>query len=67
MDKNGDKFIAGDELTGSRFQVTRTVIRQGETAPAPARTTLADFDKDGDKRVSEAEFLAGMKSLTARR
>ena len=67
IDKNKDKFIAGEELTGSRFQVTRTMIRKGETVATPVTTSLTDFDKDGDKRVSEAEFLSGMNSLTAPR
>jgi hypothetical protein len=64
LDKNGDKVIAGEELGAGRFEVTRTVIRAGETTPTPAKTTLTDFDKDGDKRVTEAEFRDGMAGLT---
>lgn len=66
LDKNGDKAIAGEELSGGRFEVTRTIIRAGETTPSPAKTTLTDFDKDGDKRVTETEFLAGMGAITKR-
>jgi DNA-binding CsgD family transcriptional regulator len=42
MDKNKDKFIAGDELGNSKFQVLRTTTRAGETPPAPAVTSLAN-------------------------
>lgn len=63
LDKNDDGFIAGDELTGGRFQVTRTNIAKGDTAPKPTATTLSNFDADRDGRVSEAEFRAGMANL----
>jgi len=63
LDKNGDGFIAGDELTGGRFQVTRTTIAKGDTVPRPTATTLSDFDADRDGRVSEAEFRTGMANL----
>lgn len=63
LDKNGDGFIAGGELTGGRFQVTRTTIAKGDTAPKPTATTLSDFDADRDGRVSEAEFRTGMANL----
>jgi DNA-binding CsgD family transcriptional regulator len=66
LDKNGDKVIAGEELGAGRFEVTRTIIRAGESTPTPAKTSLTDFDKDGDKRVTEAEFLAGMGAITSR-
>jgi Ca2+-binding EF-hand superfamily protein len=64
LDKDGDKVIAGEELGAARFGINRTVIRAGETTPTPAQTTLIDFDKDGDKRVTQAEFRDGMASLT---
>jgi DNA-binding CsgD family transcriptional regulator len=64
MDKNNDNVVAGDELTNQQFRVMRQTIKAGEKAPSPAVTTIVNFDSDGDKRVSEAEFQAGMASLT---
>lgn len=64
LDKNGDGFIAGVELDGGRFQVTRTTIAKGGSAPAPTATRLVDFDSSGDGRVSEGEFRDGMAKLT---
>lgn len=65
MDRNRDRYLAGDELNNSAFQVRRVRIEPG--APSgPVVTTLAQFDTNGDKRVSEAEFRTGMAGLTAR-
>lgn len=66
LDKNADGFIAGEELAAGRFQVSRTMIAKGESAPTPTATAtrLADFDANGDGRVSETEFRDGMAKLT---
>lgn len=67
LDKNDDGFVAGEELTAHNFILrTHNMIRPGESTPAPEVTGLGDFDRDSDKRVSRAEFFAGMNALTAR-
>lgn len=64
LDKNGDKVLSGDELTRPRFQL----IRSGGTGGQPAEVnSLSAFDRDGDGRVTEAEFRAGMAGLATLR
>lgn len=61
MDKDGDKFIAGDEFSNTNFHILQS---RDATARGSKATTVEQFDADGDKRVSEAEFRSGMASLS---
>ena len=62
MDRNGDGYISANEAP----RVTRVRAASAQTgAVRPGAEWIEGYDRDGDGRVSQAEFVSGAESEIA--